>query len=147
LALLAALPSPARADWPVNFYIRFGVITDKTASFNPLLWSAGLNFDFYLSDFLFIAAETDMIVYKFEFSPLWRTPAVTLNLKLSDFYVGAGVSKFIIIGSGSTLQSDWLFKADAGFKGNSYKLQFFVYSPFDNLFKDYGLGFTLGLGF
>jgi hypothetical protein len=147
LAVLAALPSQARAAGPINFYIRFGVITDQNATFNPFLWTAGVNFDFNISDFLFLSADTDMIVYKFNFNPLWLTPSVMLNLRVSDFYLGGGISKFFILGSGYSLQSDWLFKANAGFKGNSYKLQFFAYTPFDNFFKHFGIGANIGFGF
>lgn len=146
LAALAALPSQAKAAGPFNFYIRFGVITDEHATFNPFLWTAGANFDFNFSDFLFLSVDTDMIVYKFNFKPVWLTPSVLLNFKLSAFYIGAGISKFVVIGSGTTLTSDFLFKANAGFKFGGFKLQAFAYSPFGN-FGVFGIGANVGFGF
>jgi len=146
LALLAALPTQAKAAGPLNFYIRFGVITDNHATFDPFLWTMGANFDFNLSENLFISADADMIIYKFNFKPVWLTPSVLLNFRFSNFYVGAGVSKFVLIGSGYSLSSDLLFKINAGFKSNAFKLQVFAYSPFGD-FGVFGLGANLGFGF
>jgi hypothetical protein len=146
-AVLAALPVPAGAAGPMNFYIRFGVITDQNATFNPFLWTTGANLDINVSDSFFIAADADLIVHKFNFDPLWLTPSVLLNLRLSSFYVGAGVSKFVIISGSSTMTSDLLFKANAGLKMNSLKLQFFLYTPFTEMFSDMGIGANIGFGF
>jgi hypothetical protein len=147
IALLAALPAAARAAGPVNFYIRLGVITDQNATFNPFLWTAGANLDINLSDSFFIAADADIIVHKFNFDPLWLTPSVLLNLRVSSFYIGAGVSKFVIISGSSTLTSDFLFKANAGLKMDGFKLQVFLYTPFNEMFKDMGIGANIGFGF
>jgi hypothetical protein len=146
-AVLAALPASAQASGPVNFYIRLGVITDQNATFNPFLWTAGANLDINLSDSFFIAADADVIVHKFNFDPLWLTPSVLLNLRLSSFYIGAGVSKFVIISGSSTMTSDFLFKANAGLKMDGLKLQVFLYTPFDEMFKDMGIGANIGFGF
>jgi hypothetical protein len=146
LAVLAALPARAQAAGPLNFYIRVGVITDKNATFNPFLWTAGANFDINFTENLFLSADTDMIVYKFSFKPVWLTPSVMLNLRFSAFYIGAGISKFFIIGDGYTLDSDLLFKANAGFKSDFFKFQVFTYSPFGNM-GVFGLGANLGFGF
>lgn len=146
-AVLAAVPGPAQAAGPLNFYIRFGVITDQNATFNPFLWTAGANLDINVSDSFFIAADADLIVHKFNFDPLWLTPSVLLNFRVSSFFVGAGVSKFVLISGGSTLTSDLLFKANAGLKMNSLKLQFFLYTPFSEMFSEMGIGANIGFGF
>jgi hypothetical protein len=146
-AALAALPSQAKAAGPVNFYIRFGVLTDQNFTFNPFLWTGGVNFDFNLSENFFIAADADLVVYKFDFKPLWLTPSVLLNIKLSSFYFGAGVSKFVLIGNGTTLTSDLLFKGNAGLKMDNFKLQVYVYTPFNDMFSTMGFGANIGFGF
>ena len=146
-AAVAALPQTGQAADLFNFYVRTGLITEDDFSFSPLLWTVGANFDFNLGPMLILSPECDLIVHQFNFSPVWLTPAVTLNLNLSGLYVGAGLAKFIMIGSGYTLTSDFLFKLNGGFKTDSFKLQVYTLSSFSHLFSDMAVGFTLGFGF
>ncbi len=146
-ALLLVLPGQAKADWPVNVYLRLGVITDDGLSFKPFLWTLGANFDFNISSAFFLSADADMVIHEFSFSPVWLTPSVMANLRLSAFYVGAGISKFFILGSGYELTSSFLFKANVGLKDDNYKLQVFVYSPLNELAEYFGLGINFGFGF
>ncbi len=145
--ILLALPSRAKADWPVNVYLRLGVITDNGFSFNPFLWTLGANFDFNLSSLFFISAGADMIIHQFDFSPVWLTPSLMANLRLSAFYIGAGISKFFVLGDGYELSSSFLFKANVGLKEDLFKLQVFVYSPLDELASYFGVGLNFGFGF
>ena len=52
-----------------------------------------------------------------------------------------------MIGNGTTLTSDLLFKGNAGLKMDGLKLQVFLYTPFDEMFKDMGIGANIGFGF
>jgi hypothetical protein len=45
------------------------------------------------------------------------------------------------------LTTDFLFKANAGLKMEGIKLQFFLYTPFTNMFSDMGIGANIGFGF
>lgn len=94
-----------------------------------------------------LSPECDIIVHQFNFNPLWLTPSVLLNFRVSAFFIGAGISKFFLIGSGYTLSSDILFKANAGIKVDNVKAQAYLYTPFDAFFEDFGIGFNLGFGF
>jgi hypothetical protein len=145
--IVLALPGRAKADWPVNVYLRLGVITDNGLSFKPFLWTLGANFDFSLSSLFFISADVDAIVHEFNFSPVWLTPSVMANLRLSAFYVGAGISKFFVLGDGYELSSSFLFKANVGLKEDLFKLQVFIYSPLDELASYFGVGLNFGFGF
>jgi len=147
LALVAALPRESQAAGPFNFYIRGGVITDQNLSFSPFLWTIGANLDLNLGPILTLSPECDIIVYQFDFSPLWLAPAVLLNLRFSALYVGAGVGIFALLGSGGTLTSDPLFKLNGGIKLDSIKVQAYLYTPFDAFFSSIGIGATLGFGF
>lgn len=145
---LAVLPRPAEAAGAYNFYIRAGVVTDQNFSFNPFLWTIGANLDLNLGPTLMISPECDMIVYRFHFDPIWLAPAVTVNFRLSYLYAGAGLAKFLIIGSGYTLDSDLLLKLHAGFKTDSFKLQVYVLTPLTTeAFNDLLFGMTAGFGF
>jgi len=148
MSLALVLPPTASAAEPLNFYIKGGVLTDQSFSFNPFLWTVGANLDFNIGSALMLSPECDIIVYKFNFKPLWLAPAVTLNFRAGGFYVGGGVGKFLVIGSGYDLSSDLLLKFNAGFKGNGLKLQAYVWTPLgDEAFEDFVVGAALGFGF
>lgn len=148
LALVAIVPRTASAAGPYNFYIRAGVITDQNLTFDPFLWTAGANLDLNLGPALMISPECDIIVYKFHFDPIWLTPAVTVNFRAANLYIGGGLAKFLIIGSGWTLSSDLLLKLNAGFKADTIKLQAYLLTPLsDEAFSEVLFGATFGFGF
>ncbi len=148
LAVMAAFPSSASAAGAYNFYIRGGVITDKNLTFDPFLWTAGANLDFNLGPALVISPECDIIVYKFHFNPVWLAPAVTLNFRAGNLFIGGGLAKFLLIGSGYTLSSDFLLKLNAGFKADTIKLQAYLLTPLsDEAFSEMDFGATFGFGF
>jgi hypothetical protein len=147
LSLVAVFPRDASAAGPFNFYVRGGVLTDQDFTFSPFLWTIGANFDFNLGSALMLSPECDMIVNKFSFDPVWLAPAVTLNVRASGLYIGAGLGKFFLLGSGGTLSSDFLLKMNAGFKTDSIKLQVYAYTSFENVFTYMVYGATLGFGF
>jgi hypothetical protein len=147
-SLAAVLPSSASAAGPVNFYLRFGVLTDQKFTFNPFLWTVGANLDFNLGPALTLSPECDIIVYKFNFNPLWLTPAVLLNFHISSFYAGGGIGKLLVIGEGYELSSDFLLKLNAGFKAGGIKLQAYIWTPLGSeAFKLVITGATFGFGF
>lgn len=148
LSLVAMFPREASAAGPFNFYIRGGVLTDQNFTFDPFLWTIGANLDLNLGPVLMLSPECDVIVYKFNFSPVWLTPAVTLNFRASAFYAGGGIGKLLVIGSGYTLSSKFLLKLNAGFKTDSFKLQAYLWTPLsDEAFSYMLFGATLGFGF
>ncbi len=148
LAAVAALPGTSSAAGPFNFYVRWGVMTDQSFSFSPFLWTGGANFDFNLGPALVLSPECDVLVYKFHFNPLWLTPAVTLNFRAKMFFAGGGLAKFLVIGSGYTLTSDFLLKLNAGIKTDTFKLQAYILTPLsDEAFDDLLIGATIGMGF
>jgi hypothetical protein len=145
--LAAAWPRPASAAGGFNFYVRGGLVTDESFSFSPFLWTVGANLDLNLSSLLMVSPECDLIVYKLKFDPIWLTPSVCLNFRASAFFVGPGIGEFIVLGSGYTLTSDLLLKLNAGFKTDSFKLQAYAYTPFNDAFNEMIYGATVGFGF
>jgi len=148
LSLAAVFPREASAAGPFNFYVRGGVLTDQDFTFDPFLWTIGANLDFNLGPVLMLSPECDVIVHKFNFNPVWLAPAVTLNVRASAFYAGGGIGKFLVIGSGYSLSSDFLLKLNAGFKTDSFKLQVYLWTPLsDEAFSEMIYGATVGFGF
>lgn len=131
----------------MDFYLHAGVMTDDSFSFDPLLWTAGVNLDFHLGDFLVLSPEAHIIVHKFDFDPLWLAPGCLLNIKLQSFFVGGGLTKWFLIGDGYELSTDVALKLNAGFTGENFKLTAYAVMDFDNLFKDMIVGATFAIKF
>jgi len=147
ILILLVSAHQSQAMGPFNFYVRGGILTESDFSFDNVLWLAGANLDLHLGPILMISPECDIIVYKFEFDPVFITPGVLLNLRAAGFYGGGGVTIPVIIGSGYTFEGDVLLKLNAGYKTDFLKIQFFVLTPFENAFDFTIIGATLGFGF
>ncbi len=134
---------------PFSLSIGGGVVTDDSFSFKPFLWTAGVNVDLSFGS-LMLSPECFIIVNEFDFGAFWLTPAVVLNVKLANFFVGAGVTKWVLIGSDvdEPLSTDLRLKVNAGVKGMGLRIAGFLVSDFDDLFKKpMTVGATLSFGF
>lgn len=130
----------------MDLYLNGGVVTDDSLSFDPFLWTAGLNLDIHFGN-LMLSPECFITVYKFKFDPLWLQPAVIANIKLSSFFVGAGLTKWFLIGDDSNFSTDIALKLNAGFRGNNFRLAVFAVTAFDDLFDNMTVGATFGISF
>ena len=147
LLILLASAQQGQAKGPLNFYIRGGILTESNFEFDNILWLVGANIDLHFGPILMLSPECDIIVYEFEFDPIFIMPGAILNLHASGFYAGGGVTIPLIIGSGYSFQGNVLLKLNAGFKTNYFKLQAFLLTPFKNLFDSTVIGATVGFGF
>jgi len=135
-------------DIGMNFYLNFGILTDDSFTFNDWLWSAGAQLDFHLGSVFMLTPECDIIIYKFDFDPVILAPAVLLNVKLSNFFIGAGLTKWFLIGdSVGTIEGEFALKMNAGIRTSNLKLTIYAISYFDNIFNNMIIGFNLGFGF
>ncbi len=131
-----------------DMYLGANIITDSSFTFEYYLWGPGVAFDFYITDNLMISPEVYMYVYEFEFDPFVLAPAVLANIKLNTFYLGAGITKWFIIGSDvGNVTSDFALKLNAGFITESFKLSFFAITSFDEMFSHMALGASFALKF
>jgi hypothetical protein len=131
----------------IRFGINFGAMTDDTFSFSPFLWTAGAELDFQFGSFLMFSPEVMLVGSGFEFKEFILYPAAILNFSAGNFFVGGGVAKGILIGSGTSGSTDFLLKLNAGFVAPSVKLTAYALMAFDSLFKDMLLGASLGFRF
>lgn len=145
-ALGLAVPAGARADF---LSLNFGAVTDSSLSFKPFLWTAGATIDIPLGRAFTLSPEGYVVVHKFEFGSFIFAPAVMLNARLDALFLGAGISKWFLLGDeveGSP-SSDFSLKLNAGFQGAGLRLCAFLFTPFDDLFQSTSLGLTLGFVF
>jgi len=130
----------------MDLFLNGGVVTDDSLSFDPFLWTAGVNLDIHFGNFM-LSPECFITVYKFKFDPLLIQPAVIANIKLSSFFVGAGLTKWFVVGEGDDYSTDLALKINAGFRGKNFRLAAFAVMDFDSIFKNMLVGATFGISF
>lgn len=140
---LAAVP---RLSAQIETSINFGVVTDKSFSFNPFLWTGGLTVDIFLGPNLSLSPEGFIIVHNFDFGGFFVAPAVLLNFQGQGFFIGAGLTKWWMVGSdvGGSYSSDVALKMNLGFKFSNMKLTMFAVTAFTEFLKEPALGATFG---
>ena len=129
-----------------GLFLNIGTITDDSLSFDPFLWFAGFNIDFYLANNIMLSPEANVVTYKFKFDTFLFQPAVLLNFKKGSFFFGGGVQKNFLVSGDSYEAGKWGLKLNAGIVGKRIKLRVFADMEFDNLFKDMAIGFQIGIG-
>jgi len=131
----------------MRFGIHFGAMTDDAFSFNPFLWTAGAELDFQFGSFLMFSPEVMLVGSGFEFKEFILYPAAILNFTAGSFFIGGGVAKGFVIGSGTSGSTDFILKLNAGLVAKSVKLTAYALMAFDELFKNMLLGASLGFRF
>ncbi len=148
LFILSLTATPLKAgDKAMEIFLHGGIVTDDSLSFEPMLWTAGVNIDFHLGSMLMLSPEAMVVVYKFEFDPIWIAPGCLLNVKLGSFFAGGGLTKWFLVGDGYTVSTDIALKLNAGFRGSNMKITAFAVMNFDNMFSDMTVGATFAIGF
>ena len=129
-----------------QLFIKAGTVTNDDFSFSPFLWTAGVNLDFHLSDKLMLSPECDIINHEFDFEYFFLCPGALLNVKQVPFFIGAGVTKWFLIGEGSDLSTDFMLKINIGYIKENIRITAYIVTAFDELFKYNIIGFSIGLG-
>ncbi len=130
-----------------GFFGNFGIMDGDDFKFDPFFWYFGANLDFFISDNLILSPEANLIMQDFNFETFLLQPAIILNVKLSNLFVGGGIQKLFLIGGTEAYSTDLGLKLNAGFRSDNIKFTFFATMPFDSLFEDMLIGAQVGLGF
>ncbi|MCK5222277.1 MAG: hypothetical protein KAR14_11905 [Candidatus Aminicenantes bacterium] len=146
ILILVIIPGRMSAIGPLDIYFQGGAITDDSFSFSPLLWTAGINLDFKTGSMLMISPELNIIVNEFDFDFILLEPALTINFRLANFFVGAGLTKFFELGD-DFWANKFSLKVHGGLKLIGVKLRAYMVIPFDELFKPTIYGGSIGFGF
>jgi len=141
--LLATTP---RLSAQTGLSLNFGVVTDKTFTFNPFLWTGGLTVDLFLGPNLSLSPEGYVIVNNLDFGAFFVAPAVLLNFHGQGFFLGGGLTKWWLVGSeiGGSYASDFGAKLNFGLKAGGLRFTVFAVTPFKNFLKEPILGLTFG---
>ena len=140
-------PARAGSGTEMHFGLNFGVMTDESFSFDPIVWTAGVELDFHFGRYLMLSPELMLVGEGFEFDYFILYPAAILNFTASSFFVGGGVAKGFLIGSGASGSTDFMLKLNAGLVAKSFKLTAYALMAFDSMFENMLLGATLGFRF
>ncbi|MCK4764251.1 MAG: hypothetical protein KAW12_18780 [Candidatus Aminicenantes bacterium] len=130
----------------MDLYVNAGLITDDQFTFDPIVWSGGINVDIHFSDMLMLSPECDVIFWGFKFDAIWLAPGVIANFKTNMLFVGGGITKWFKL-SGNVFNSDLSLKLNVGFKSKKYRLTVYLLTPFDEMFKRYYTMFGATIGF
>jgi len=127
----------------------WGVVTDKSFSFSPFLWTTGFALDFYLTPSLSFSPELYAVIHNFDFGAFILAPALILNFQGQGFFIGGGITKWWLLGSEieGGPSSDAASKLNVGFRGYDINFTLFTVTPFKQFFKDMVVGATFGFYF
>lgn len=146
ILILVIMPGRVSSIGPLDIYFQGGAITDDSFSFSPLLWTAGINLDFKTGSMIMISPELNIIINEFDFDLILLEPALTINFRFANFFVGAGLTKFFELGD-DFWANKFSLKIHGGLKLIGVKLRAYMIIPFDELFKPTIYGGSIGFGF
>ncbi len=128
--------------------LNFGIMDTDRFTFNPLMWTAGVEVDIQVGEYLLLSPEATLVGNGFKFKEFLLFPGVLLNFTPGNFFVGGGLVKGIYIGSGETFVADeFSLKLNAGLYSRNLKLTAYVITAFDSLFDGMLVGASLGFRF
>ena len=95
---------------------------------------------------IMISPELNIIINEFDFDLILLEPALTINFRFANFFVGAGLTKFFELGD-DFWANKFSLKIHGGLKLIGVKLRAYMIIPFDELFKPTIYGGSIGFGF
>lgn len=111
--LLASISGLSALDSETNLYFQAGTLTDDSFKFNTFWAIAGLNLNWQLGEMLMLTPECFFVIQDLKFNSVQLAPALIANIKIGNFFVGAGPTKWFKLGSES-ISSDLMLKVNIG---------------------------------
>jgi len=127
----------------------WGVITDKSLSFSPFLWTNGVAFDIDIGLRLSITPEVYLTIRNFDFGQAILIPSAVLTLYSKGTFIAAGVAKSFRMGAeiAGNPVPDVSCKLNVGLRGDGMKFTLMIYTPFDAFLKEIAIGGGVGFFF
>lgn len=130
----------------MDLYVNLGLTTDDQFTFDPFMWTAGVNIDIHLGRMLMFSPECDVVFMDFKFKKMWLSPGAILNVRYGLMFAGAGIIKWFKL-VGNVVNSEFSMKMNAGFIGQKYRLVAYITTPFNDFFGKNMIMFGATLGF
>ena len=136
-------PTVSGKDYNRLFH-KYGLLYNDTLG--NLFFYFGVNWDYHLSKGLMITPEANIFV-----KPICRViylePAIILNLKLKNAFIGAGPMRLFRIAGDELVEEFTGLKINVGFRLGDMVLRIMHFSPFDDLFGDNWVAAQIGFEF
>ena len=127
-----------------RLFHKYGLLYHDTTE--NIFFYFGVNWDYQISKGFMITPEANIFV-----KPICRViylePAIILNLKLKNAFVGAGPMRLFRITGDSLVEDFTGLKINVGFRLGDMVLRFMHFSPFDDLFGDNWVAAQIGFEF
>lgn len=138
----------ARKKIPPDFYLNVGYSKHDILKFDQFLWYMGGSLDIHLNEHLMLGPEINLVTHKFNFERFFLESLVYLNLRLGNFFAGAGVAKLFLLGNSSEPDPAPYLKMNVGLSVSPrMRIKLFTDVGFDNSSNYFLLGAQIGIGF
>ena len=129
-----------------DVYFQGGTLTPDNFDFAYFWAIAGFNLNWKIGDIIMITPECFFVVQDLKFNSVQLAPALIANVRLGNFFIGAGPTKWYKLGSES-ITSDMMLKINVGL--TKYRMIYTLFAVVDFNNEDYSsmLGVKLGFSF
>ncbi len=127
-----------------RLFHKYGLLYNDTTQ--NLFFYFGVNWDYHFSKKFMITPEANIFV-----KPICRViylePAIILNLKLKNAFVGAGPMRLFRLAGKELVEEFTGLKLNVGFRLGDMVLRVMHFSPFNDLFGDNWVSAQIGFEF
>jgi len=127
-----------------RLFHKYGALYNDTTQ--ELFLYFGVNWDYHLSRMFMITPEANIFV-KPICKVIYFEPALILNLKLRNAFIGAGPMRLFRIAGKNLVEEFTGLKINVGFRLGDMVVRVIHFSPFDNLFGDNWISAQIGFEF
>jgi hypothetical protein len=131
-------------DTETELYFQGGTMTPDSFKFDVFWADLGFNLNVLLGDLVIITPECDLVIQDLKFKKMQLAPALIGNLKIGNFFIGAGPTKWFKLGAES-VTSDWMLKINLGL--TKYRMIYTLFAIVDFSNDSYNSLIGIKLGF
>jgi len=130
-------------DTEAEAYFQAGTMTPDSFKFSYFWGVAGFNLNWKLGNTIMLTPECFFVVQDLKFNRVQLAPALIANIMIGNFFMGAGPTKWVKLGSDS-VTSDWMLKINVGLTKFRMIYTLFAVIDFNNEAYNSLIGIKLG---